>query len=64
VNAGNYGVGVYLNGAGFTLQQAENIESGFAFFAATGNNAIRITELDAGWNQAESGAFLSAPQIH
>ena len=57
-NAANYGVGVYMAGAGYSLPQTISIARSFASIAgSTGNEGQRLSETVAGWSAANQGAF-------
>jgi RHS repeat-associated protein len=61
-NASNYAVGVYMNGAGYSLNSTLSVASGFAglFSSNAGSSALSSWQTQ-GWNAAQSGSPNGAP---
>jgi RHS repeat-associated protein len=59
VNAANYAVGVYMNGAGYTEDETQAVGSLYSFLKSSNRNApSQVTWWDYGWKAAESGRLV------
>ena len=60
-DSANYAVGVYMNGAGYSLDETINVSGGFAkLFSSNSGDPQQLKMWKAGWNDAENGQ-LSEP---
>lgn len=56
-DASNFGVGVYMSGAGFSLQQTIDIGSGYASLKSGNSTSTMIPWWISGWKSANAGMF-------
>jgi len=54
-NGSNYGVGIFMNGGGFSLEDTLNIAEGFANAFTGGFTNTQVQWWTNGWNDAEAG---------